>query len=159
VCDGIKFVQDAEEGSYDLIVVDSSDPVGPAEVLFQKVRGLRGWRRGCEGVGPALAGGCTTVQAGSSNGMCRGGSCTAVGMGEIVMDVVQGGIDKAAGGCRWLLQSLIAAAIDLPARCGDGCHACVDGAILNCWPRLPPPPHTHHHHQMRSPSSRPCTAR
>jgi hypothetical protein len=37
VCDGIKFVQDAEEGTYDLIVVDSSDPVGPAEVLFQKV--------------------------------------------------------------------------------------------------------------------------
>jgi hypothetical protein len=37
VCDGIKFVQDAAVGSYDLIVVDSSDPVGPAEVLFQKV--------------------------------------------------------------------------------------------------------------------------
>ena len=37
VCDGIKFVQDAAAGSYDLIVVDSSDPVGPAEVLFQKV--------------------------------------------------------------------------------------------------------------------------
>ncbi|EFN53284.1 hypothetical protein CHLNCDRAFT_26108 [Chlorella variabilis] len=36
VCDGIKFVQDAAEGTYDLIVVDSSDPVGPAEVLFQK---------------------------------------------------------------------------------------------------------------------------
>lgn len=41
VCDGIKFVQDAAEGTYDLIVVDSSDPVGPAEVLFQKVRILR----------------------------------------------------------------------------------------------------------------------
>lgn len=38
VCDGIKFVQDAPEGHYDVIVVDSSDPVGPAEVLFQKVR-------------------------------------------------------------------------------------------------------------------------
>lgn len=37
VCDGIKFVQDAPEGHYDVIVVDSSDPVGPAEVLFQKV--------------------------------------------------------------------------------------------------------------------------
>ncbi len=36
VCDGIKFVQDAAEGTYDVIVVDSSDPVGPAEVLFQK---------------------------------------------------------------------------------------------------------------------------
>jgi hypothetical protein len=38
ICDGIKFVQDAEEGSYDAIIVDSSDPVGPAEVLFEKVR-------------------------------------------------------------------------------------------------------------------------
>eukprot|EP00878_Enallax_costatus_P036318 GHUV01040772.1.p1 GENE.GHUV01040772.1~~GHUV01040772.1.p1 ORF type:complete len:147 (-),score=38.74 GHUV01040772.1:84-524(-) len=37
VCDGIKFVQDAAEGSYDVIIVDSSDPVGPAEVLFQQV--------------------------------------------------------------------------------------------------------------------------
>jgi hypothetical protein len=37
VCDGIKFVQEAAEGTYDVIVVDSSDPVGPAEVLFQKV--------------------------------------------------------------------------------------------------------------------------
>eukprot|EP00878_Enallax_costatus_P005950 GHUV01006241.1.p1 GENE.GHUV01006241.1~~GHUV01006241.1.p1 ORF type:complete len:322 (+),score=76.82 GHUV01006241.1:184-1149(+) len=36
VCDGIKFVQDAAEGSYDVIIVDSSDPVGPAEVLFQQ---------------------------------------------------------------------------------------------------------------------------
>lgn len=36
ICDGIKFVQDAEEGTYDAIIVDSSDPVGPAEVLFQK---------------------------------------------------------------------------------------------------------------------------
>jgi spermidine synthase len=36
VCDGIKFVQEAAEGTYDLIVVDSSDPVGPAEVLFQR---------------------------------------------------------------------------------------------------------------------------
>ena len=30
-------LQDAEEGTYDAIIVDSSDPVGPAEVLFQKV--------------------------------------------------------------------------------------------------------------------------
>ena len=36
VCDGIKFVGDAEEGSYDAIIVDSSDPVGPASVLFEK---------------------------------------------------------------------------------------------------------------------------
>ena len=36
VCDGIKFVGDAPEGSYDAIIVDSSDPVGPASVLFEK---------------------------------------------------------------------------------------------------------------------------
>jgi spermidine synthase len=36
VCDGIKFVEEAAPGAYDLIVVDSSDPVGPAEVLFQR---------------------------------------------------------------------------------------------------------------------------
>lgn len=42
VCDGIKYVQDAPEGHFDIIVVDSSDPVGPAEVLFQKAR--RGWQ-------------------------------------------------------------------------------------------------------------------
>lgn len=36
VCDGIKFVQEAAEASYDVIIVDSSDPVGPAEVLYQK---------------------------------------------------------------------------------------------------------------------------
>ena len=35
--DGIKFVQEAEEGTYDAIIVDSSDPVGPAAVLFEKV--------------------------------------------------------------------------------------------------------------------------
>jgi spermidine synthase len=39
ICDGIKFVEDSPEGSYDVIIVDSSDPVGPAEVLFQEVRG------------------------------------------------------------------------------------------------------------------------
>ncbi len=32
--DGIKWIQDAEEGSLDLIIVDSTDPVGPAEGLF-----------------------------------------------------------------------------------------------------------------------------
>ena len=37
ITDGIKWVQDIEEGSYDAIIVDSSDPVGPAEVLFQQV--------------------------------------------------------------------------------------------------------------------------
>lgn len=36
IADGVKFVGDACEGAYDVIVVDSSDPVGPAEVLFQR---------------------------------------------------------------------------------------------------------------------------
>ena len=35
--DGIAFVQEAAEGTYDAIIVDSSDPVGPAAVLFEKV--------------------------------------------------------------------------------------------------------------------------
>lgn len=38
ITDGIKYVQEAEENSFDAIIVDSSDPVGPAEVLFQRVR-------------------------------------------------------------------------------------------------------------------------
>eukprot|EP00983_Pelagomonas_calceolata_P093201 1157751-Pelagomonas_calceolata.AAC.4 len=37
ICDGIEFVRNAQESSYDAIIVDSSDPVGPAEVLFEKV--------------------------------------------------------------------------------------------------------------------------
>ncbi|OOB79302.1 MAG: spermidine synthase [Epulopiscium sp. Nele67-Bin002] len=32
--DGLKFVQDAADGSYDLILVDSTDPIGPGEGLF-----------------------------------------------------------------------------------------------------------------------------
>mmetsp|Transcript_10139 Transcript_10139/g.30396 ORF Transcript_10139/g.30396 Transcript_10139/m.30396 type:complete len:315 (-) Transcript_10139:226-1170(-) len=36
ITDGIKWVTDAEEGTYDAIIVDSSDPVGPAEVLFEE---------------------------------------------------------------------------------------------------------------------------
>eukprot|EP00775_Hariotina_reticulata_P002798 gene2798-3091_t len=36
ICDGCKFVQEAAEGSYDVIIVDCSDPVGPAQVLFQQ---------------------------------------------------------------------------------------------------------------------------
>jgi spermidine synthase len=34
--DGIKFLQEAEAESYDLIVIDSSDPVGPSEGLFSE---------------------------------------------------------------------------------------------------------------------------
>jgi len=36
VTDGIKWVGDAEPGTYDAIIVDSSDPVGPAAVLFER---------------------------------------------------------------------------------------------------------------------------
>lgn len=36
VCDGIKYVTDSKPSTYDAIIVDSSDPVGPAEVLFDK---------------------------------------------------------------------------------------------------------------------------
>lgn len=36
ICDGIKYVGDAEEGTYDAIIVDSSDPIGPASVLFEE---------------------------------------------------------------------------------------------------------------------------
>lgn len=34
--DGIKWVADAEPGSYDVIIVDSTDPIGPAEGLFNE---------------------------------------------------------------------------------------------------------------------------
>lgn len=34
--DGIKWVADAAPGSYDIIIVDSTDPVGPAEGLFSE---------------------------------------------------------------------------------------------------------------------------
>jgi spermidine synthase len=34
--DGIKFVKEAADNSYDLIIIDSSDPVGPSEGLFTK---------------------------------------------------------------------------------------------------------------------------
>lgn len=36
VGDGIKFIEEAKPESYDLIIVDGSDPVGPAEGLFSK---------------------------------------------------------------------------------------------------------------------------
>ena len=36
ITDGIKWVTDAPPATYDAIIVDSSDPVGPAEVLFQR---------------------------------------------------------------------------------------------------------------------------
>ncbi len=34
--DGIEFVKNAAENSYDLVIIDSSDPVGPSEGLFTK---------------------------------------------------------------------------------------------------------------------------
>ena len=33
----MKYVADSPENSFDAIIVDSSDPVGPAEVLFKRV--------------------------------------------------------------------------------------------------------------------------
>ena len=48
ITDGIKWVTDAEEGTYDAIIVDSSDPVGPAEVLFEEVQDTQM----CSGAGP-----------------------------------------------------------------------------------------------------------
>lgn len=34
VADGIQYVKDSADGSFDLVIVDSTDPVGPAEGLF-----------------------------------------------------------------------------------------------------------------------------
>eukprot|EP00218_Dolichomastix_sp_CCMP3274_P013491 CAMPEP_0170133896 /NCGR_PEP_ID=MMETSP0033_2-20121228/1599_1 /TAXON_ID=195969 /ORGANISM="Dolichomastix tenuilepis, Strain CCMP3274" /LENGTH=319 /DNA_ID=CAMNT_0010369431 /DNA_START=45 /DNA_END=1004 /DNA_ORIENTATION=- len=36
ICDGLKFVRETPPGTYDAIIVDSSDPVGPASVLFEE---------------------------------------------------------------------------------------------------------------------------
>ena len=36
IADGIQWVKDSAENSYDVIIVDGSDPVGPAEGLFNK---------------------------------------------------------------------------------------------------------------------------
>ncbi|XVF16454.1 hypothetical protein REPUB_Repub10bG0032000 [Reevesia pubescens] len=36
ICDGVKFLKAARQGTYDVIIVDSSDPIGPAEELFKK---------------------------------------------------------------------------------------------------------------------------
>ena len=36
ICDGIDYVTKAEADSYDAIIVDSSDPIGPASVLFEE---------------------------------------------------------------------------------------------------------------------------
>ncbi|VFQ93161.1 unnamed protein product [Cuscuta campestris] len=34
--DGVEFLKNAAEGTYDAIIVDSSDPIGPAKELFEK---------------------------------------------------------------------------------------------------------------------------
>lgn len=34
--DGVAFLKDAAQGTYDAVIVDSSDPVGPAQELFEK---------------------------------------------------------------------------------------------------------------------------
>jgi spermidine synthase len=36
ITDGVQFVEDCPSGSFDLIVVDSTDPLGPGEVLFSE---------------------------------------------------------------------------------------------------------------------------
>ena len=36
ITDGLAFLREQPENTYDAIIVDSSDPVGPAEVLFQR---------------------------------------------------------------------------------------------------------------------------
>ncbi len=36
VADGARFVAEAEPGSYDVILVDSTDPIGPGKVLFEE---------------------------------------------------------------------------------------------------------------------------
>ncbi|KAI7757010.1 hypothetical protein M8C21_003387, partial [Ambrosia artemisiifolia] len=36
VGDGVAFLKAAQEGSYDAVIVDSSDPIGPAQELFEK---------------------------------------------------------------------------------------------------------------------------
>ncbi len=34
--DGVKWVQDAEDNAFDIVIIDSTDPVGPAEGLFKE---------------------------------------------------------------------------------------------------------------------------
>jgi spermidine synthase len=36
ITDGIKFVEDCPSGSFDLIILDSTDPIGPGKVLFSE---------------------------------------------------------------------------------------------------------------------------
>jgi len=36
VGDGVAFLKDVPEGTYDAVIVDSSDPIGPAQELFEK---------------------------------------------------------------------------------------------------------------------------
>jgi spermidine synthase len=56
--DGISYVKEAPAGSFDLILVDSTDPVGPAEGLFSK-----GFYGECKRI--LNNGGMVTVQSGS----------------------------------------------------------------------------------------------
>ena len=64
VCNGHKgcraLAQDAAKGTYDAIIVDSSDPVGPAEVLFQKVRA---WHAASSSLGWQPVRACVNVVA------------------------------------------------------------------------------------------------
>jgi hypothetical protein len=86
ICDGIRYVQEAAEATYDAIIVDSSDPVGPAEVLFEKVRALVGvefvwWWCVCGGVGGwggGWVGGWVWVGVGGGLGVCGWLGCGGV---------------------------------------------------------------------------------
>ncbi len=58
VGDGIAYVGECHEGSFDVVLVDSTDPVGPAEGLFEK-----GFYGECKRI--LRDGGIVTVQSGS----------------------------------------------------------------------------------------------
>ena len=58
VGDGIEYVQSAPEASFDVILVDSTDPIGPAEGLFE-----RGFYQECKRI--LREDGIITVQSGS----------------------------------------------------------------------------------------------
>ncbi|MDF1564111.1 MAG: polyamine aminopropyltransferase [Deltaproteobacteria bacterium] len=75
VVDGARFVQDTGE-RYDLIVVDSTDPVGPGEALF-----TRAFYEGLAGL--LQPGGAVAVQAGSWFFLPRALQLALRGLGEV----------------------------------------------------------------------------
>lgn len=69
--DGAKFVEDAAPGSYDIVLIDGSDPVGPAVVLFEE----RFFKACARAVGPegvvVTQGGSPTAQHEEHVGLIR----------------------------------------------------------------------------------------